>query len=130
MSAPINCRPEARVGFDITPNFHTVRSEQSILLELYARTFGIQVPPLKFVVPGDNRIYFIPSEYVKTYGDMKMAVADKLQIDVDGVLDMSLDRSQPSEWQSVSSAWPYCFGKFTVIGQAMFADPILTVVWK
>ncbi|KAA8895958.1 hypothetical protein FN846DRAFT_911150 [Sphaerosporella brunnea] len=114
MSAPIRCRPAPAFGsFDIPPDSETVRSEQFIQFELYARSFGIQVPPLKFVVPGDNRIYFIPSEYLKTYGDMKMAVADKLQIDVDGVLDMSLEPIQPSDWNI-----------------PMFSDPVLTVVWK
>ncbi|KAA8893225.1 hypothetical protein FN846DRAFT_896169 [Sphaerosporella brunnea] len=146
LSATISLQPADPFGsIDTTPNIETVPREvmevsahngnsESSLLELYARTFGIQAPPLKFVVPGDDRIYCIPSEELKTYGDrtqdLKMAVADKLQIDIEEVLDMSLDRIQDTEWRMISSRWPYCFGKFTVVGQPMFADPVLTVVWK
>ncbi|KAA8893063.1 hypothetical protein FN846DRAFT_896310 [Sphaerosporella brunnea] len=135
MCAPIGFRPEPAFGpFDITPDSQSVRSEKLIQLELYARTFGIQAPPVKFVVPGDDRVYLIPSEDLKTYEhrtqDMKIAVADKLQIDLDAVLDMNDDPIQRGEWNLISNRWPYCFGKFTVIGQPRFSDPVLTVVWK
>ncbi|KAA8910163.1 hypothetical protein FN846DRAFT_888557 [Sphaerosporella brunnea] len=172
MTAHIGRRPSpSRALFgsvDITPDSESVRSEDTeasaqngnrepILVELI-RAFGIQPPRLKFVVPGDGRVYTLRSDELRTYcvrfghasrelwwwwsvgrdqadvsmepQDMKMAVADKMQIDVDTVLDMNLDPIQPNEWNNVSSNWPYCFGKFTVIGQPMFPDPVLTVVWK
>ncbi|KAA8906860.1 hypothetical protein FN846DRAFT_906814 [Sphaerosporella brunnea] len=100
------------------------------MLSEYLKEFGIEAPALKFVVPGDDRIRSIPLADAKTYGGMKMAVEDKLQIVMDSVLDPFNHPIEPTDWEIVSSTWPYRFGKFTVVGQPMFSDPVMTVVWE
>ncbi|KAA8906901.1 hypothetical protein FN846DRAFT_906781 [Sphaerosporella brunnea] len=75
----------------------------------------ISLPPLKFVVFGSPRIYFIPNDEIQTY-----------QV----VLDMYGDCVDEAGWPVLAFSWPYYTGKFTIIGAPLFSESLLTIELK
>ncbi|KAA8914161.1 hypothetical protein FN846DRAFT_902261 [Sphaerosporella brunnea] len=108
----------------------TYRPQQGVFPNVLAVPREISLPPLKFVVSGSPRIYFIPNDKIQTYEALKQVVAERLEIGLEVVLDMYGDCVDEDGWPGMAFSWPYYTGKFTVIGAPLFSESLLIVEFK
>ncbi|KAA8899281.1 hypothetical protein FN846DRAFT_909665 [Sphaerosporella brunnea] len=107
-----------RVPEDAFPNILAVPPQITLL------------PLLKFVVPGSPRIYYIPHDQIQTYQGLERVVRQKLEIDLEAVLDMCGHCIDSAAWTVVKLSWPYCLGTFTVIGKPVYSESLVTLKFR
>ncbi|KAA8912100.1 hypothetical protein FN846DRAFT_903838 [Sphaerosporella brunnea] len=107
-----------RVPEDAFPNIIAVPPPITLLL------------PLKFVVPGSPRIYYIPHDQIQTSQGLPGVVRQNLEIDMEAVLDMCSHCIESAAWTVVRLSWPYCLATFTVIGKLVYSESLVTLKFR